>query len=112
MENNGFLARITGNVIVRTILYYGILFTFGAWLWQAPWSRAWTQGSLDALLASGGSFPGFGAPAASVGAPAVDGTTLSFTVGAAMIGAVLLALPVAWIYGLTRAKKGYQQSVV
>ncbi len=29
-----------------------------------------------------------------------------------MLGAALLALPVVWIYGLTRQKKGYQQSVV
>ena len=38
--------------------------------------------------------------------------TLALTAAAAMIGAVLLALPVAWIYALTRAKRGYQQSVV
>lgn len=114
VDNNGFLARITGNVIVRTMLYYGILFTVGAWVWRLPWSRAVTQGSLDALLSSGGAFPGFGIPAAPPGTatPALDATTLSFTVAAAMIGAVLLALPVAWIYGLTRSKKGYQQSVV
>jgi hypothetical protein len=30
----------------------------------------------------------------------------------AMMGAALLALPVAWIYALTRQKRGYQQSVV
>jgi hypothetical protein len=30
----------------------------------------------------------------------------------AMVGALSLALPVAWIYGLTRSKRGYQQSVV
>lgn len=30
----------------------------------------------------------------------------------AMLAAVLLAVPVAWIYVLTRAKRGYQQSVV
>jgi hypothetical protein len=29
-----------------------------------------------------------------------------------MIGAVLLALPVAWVYTLTRKKRGYDQSVV
>lgn len=114
MDNNGFLARLTGNVIVRTMLYYGILFTVGAWMWQLPWSRAVTQGSLEALVSSGGAFPGFGTPSSLQGAGSapVDATTLSLTVAAAMIGAVLLALPVAWIYGLTRAKKGYQQSVV
>src|SRR3954466_11910642 len=33
-------------------------------------------------------------------------------VAAAMIGSVLLSIPVAWIYTLTRAKRGYDQSVV
>jgi hypothetical protein len=42
----------------------------------------------------------------------VDETTFALTVGAAMLGAVLLMLPVAWVYTLTRQKRGYQQSVV
>jgi hypothetical protein len=33
-------------------------------------------------------------------------------VSVAMVGAILLMLPVAWVYQLTRAKRGYQQSVV
>ena len=37
---------------------------------------------------------------------------IAATVALAMTGAVLLTLPVAWIYILTRAKRGYQQSVV
>ena len=37
---------------------------------------------------------------------------LSITVAVAMLAAVLLSLPVAWVYLLTRAKRGYQQSVV
>jgi len=36
----------------------------------------------------------------------------ALTAGAAVIMAALLALPVAWIYILTRKKKGYRQSVV
>ena len=36
----------------------------------------------------------------------------SLTVGVAMLAAVLLSVPVAWVYLLTRAKRGYQQSVV
>src|SRR5215813_2959426 len=42
----------------------------------------------------------------------LDASTLAITVAAAMISAGLLALPVAWIYTLTRARRGYQQSVV
>src|SRR5207253_2466850 len=45
-------------------------------------------------------------------AVSIDELTLTLTVAAAMIGAILLALPVAWIYTLTRQKRGYQQSVV
>ena len=37
---------------------------------------------------------------------------LALTVGVAMLAAVLLSLPVAWVYLVTRAKRGYQQSVV
>ncbi len=42
----------------------------------------------------------------------LDEVTLAITVSVAMLAAVLLALPVAWVYQLTRAKRGYQQSVV
>ncbi len=42
----------------------------------------------------------------------LDEVTLAFAVGIAMLASVLLALPVAWVYLLTRAKRGYQQSVV
>jgi hypothetical protein len=71
------------------------------------------RGSLDALV-SGPGFAGLGGPSSleGVGSAPVDATTLALTVAAAMIGAVLLALPVAWVYGLTRQKRGYQQSVV
>jgi hypothetical protein len=42
----------------------------------------------------------------------LDEPTRAAAVAAAMAAALLLALPVAWIYQLTRAKKGYQQSIV
>ena len=42
----------------------------------------------------------------------LDQTTLAVTVALAMIASVLLALPTAWVYTRTRAKRGYQQSVV
>lgn len=108
------LSRLFANVIMRTVLYYVLLFAVAAWLWRLPVIRKFTQGSLDALLSSGGLFPGLGGPSSlqGVGAAPVDATTLSFTVAASMAGAVLLALPVAWVYGMTRQKRGYQQSVV
>ena len=38
--------------------------------------------------------------------------SLAATVTLAMVAAALLAIPIAWIYTLTRARRGYQQSVV
>ena len=110
---DGIVARMTGNVIIRTVLYYGILFAIAGWLWRLPQAATLTQGSLSAL-GGGGGVPGLGGPSSleGVGTLPVDPTTLSLTVAVAMIGAVLLALPVAWVYGLTRRKKGYLQSVV
>lgn len=112
-ENAGMLERIWNNIVLRTTLYYVVLFAVAAWLWRLPTAQAVMRGSLDALFSSGG-FAGFGQPSApqAASAPALDATTLSITVAVAMIGATLLALPVAWIYGLTRRKRGYQQSVV
>jgi hypothetical protein len=53
-------------------------------------------------------------PANSRGVPLVhlDEVRLAITVTAAMAAAILLSLPVAWVYQLTREKRGYQQSVV
>jgi hypothetical protein len=44
--------------------------------------------------------------------PEVGQGTLATTVALAMIAAALLSLPVAWVYTLTRSRRGYQQSVV
>src|SRR5688572_20436784 len=102
-----------GNIVLRTTLYYVGLFGVAALFWRLPRSKVVMQESLDALVSSGG-FAGLGQPSSlqGVASAPVDGTTLAWTVAVAMIGAVLLALPVAWIYTLTRKKKGYQQSVV
>jgi hypothetical protein len=50
--------------------------------------------------------------AASVAATVSTHPGGAAAVAAAMIAAALLSLPVAWIYQLTRAKRGYQQSIV
>jgi hypothetical protein len=112
-DNPGLLSRVKDNVLLRTAVYYLALFGVSALLWQLPQAQAVISGSMDALLAGSG-FPGMGTPSsvAGVGSVPVTLTTLVVTVAAAMIGAVALALPVAWIYALTRHKRGYQQSVV
>ncbi len=99
------------NVVLRTAVYYVVLFGAASLLWRLPQAKAVMQGSLDALFSAQG-FPGLGPATPEPASAAIGATTLALTVATAMLGAVLLALPVAWIYGLTRKKKGYQQSVV
>src|SRR6185369_12044901 len=90
------------------------LFGLAALLWQLPQAKTVMHGSLEALLSGGGGgeFLSKSQAAKRAAEVSIDETTLALTVAAAMIGAVLLALPVAWIYTLTREKRGYQQSVV
>ena len=112
-DNHGFLYRFMQNVILRVTLYYVAIFALAALLWQLPQAQPVIRGSLDALVSNPG-FGGLGTPnsVAGVGSVAVTTTMLVVTVAAAMLGAILLALPVAWVYALTRQKRGYQQSVV
>ena len=103
---------IQKNVILRTTVYYVVLFGFSAWLYTLPVAKTIIHGSLQSLLAGGGTFELLSKSQIARTAVNIDETTLTLTVAAAMVGAVLLALPVAWIYTLTRQKRGYQQSVV
>ncbi|MDQ3673736.1 MAG: DUF4956 domain-containing protein [Gemmatimonadota bacterium] len=90
------------------MIYYAILAVVAWFASDAlPRSRALPKPSLDLLFGSAptpGTLPMTSAGAADSG--------LAFIVGVAMVSTLLLSLPVAWIYVLTRAKRGYQQSVV
>jgi uncharacterized protein DUF4956 len=114
-QSEGLLNRINNNILLRTTLYYVVLFGVAALWWRLPPSRKVIGAQLEALVSGTGGFAGLGGPSSVQGvgsAASVDAATLATTVAAAMIGAILLALPVAWIYALTRRKRGYQQSVV
>ena len=115
MEQLSTFAKIRKNIVLRTALYYLALFALTWLLRRLPITRRVMKGSLEQLISSSG-FAGLGGPSnidiSSTGAQPVDEVTMAVTVLVAMVGALALALPVAWIYGLTRAKKGYQQSVV
>jgi hypothetical protein len=114
-QSEGLIGRIVNNIILRTTLYYVVLFGVAALSWRLPPTGKVLSGQLDALLSGGSGFAGLGGPSSVQGVGGggpVDASTLAVTVAVAMIGAVLLALPVAWIYTLTRRKRGYQQSVV
>ncbi len=96
-------------VLVRVVVYYAALLTAGWFLLQQiPRSPSSDSGAFEALF---GLSPHAGVTAQGT-APALGESRLALAVAASMLASILLSIPVAWIYLLTRAKKGYQQSVV
>ncbi|HEX8942601.1 MAG TPA: DUF4956 domain-containing protein [Gemmatimonadaceae bacterium] len=108
--SNGSSAAPATRVLIGTLIYYAVLAFAGiVVLRYLPRTRMITATSLDALF--GAATETVRAGNRVVAAP-VDQGTLAATEMLAMLSAALLALPVAWIYTLTRARRGYQQSVV
>src|SRR5688500_941694 len=97
----------TTRVVVKVVVYYAALLGVAAIVWRyLPPAPLASRETLAALFGGAG-------PAGAARAVAPPGTaTLATTVALAMLAAALLSLPVAWVYLLTRAKRGYQQSVV
>lgn len=104
----GVLKSPANRVVVRVVGYYAILIAAG-WLIlsQLPVSTGFGAFGLEPILNSGAA-PGGAKATATITADPHRATA----VAVAMLAAVLLSIPVAWIYQLTRAKRGYQQSVV
>ena len=99
----------SNRVVLRLILYYTVLIGGTVLFWKSiPHSANPAPASLDIIFGSGVD------DVAKKGAvpQGLDEVTLAVTVAVAMLAAVALSLPVAWVYLLTRAKRGYQQSVV
>ena len=94
--------------LTKVVVYYVLLFGIGLLIWDSlPRTGGFTE-SFDLLS-------GTAAPVAAsktAPPPSIGEVNLSLTVALAMISAILLSIPVAWVYVLTRAKRGYQQSVV
>lgn len=94
-------------VVLRAVVYYLVLIGSATLLWRfLPHESGAVPDSLQSLLGTGSE------PDPRTAVPPLDDITLAVTVAVAMAAAVLLSLPVAWVYLLTRAKRGYQQSVV
>ena len=111
-NNNGSIATPATKVLVRVGIYYLVVILLGALTWRfLPRTRLIAQDSLSALFGSATEIVRGPGATAGAGAP-VDQGTLAATVALAMMAAALVAFPVAWIYTLTRSKRGYQQSVV
>jgi len=100
---------LRSNILLRVLVYY-VALSVALWLVakRLPHSELITRESLDALFGLAGQVT-----SAKRASPIpLDQSALALTVGLAMVSSVLLTLPVAWIYVLTRQKRGYQQSVV
>jgi hypothetical protein len=104
------LRRFWDNLVARTAAYYALL---GGAVWLL-WH--YLPASATFLAPAGGILPSklskSGALEAMVENAPVGAMTQMVTAATAMLVAAALALPVAWLYILTRRKKGFRQSVV
>jgi hypothetical protein len=106
----GLLASAATRVLLKVVVYYVVLISIGWLVLRAlPVSTGFGNFGLDSML--NGSGTGISKSAAAA-APVLPENARAIAVAVAMLAAILLSLPVAWVYQLTRAKKGYQQSVV
>jgi hypothetical protein len=106
----GTLMSPATRVVLKVAIYYAVLIVVG-WLVfdRIPAAAGMSGFGLEPLLNSADPRSAQGALKAG---PVLDEPGKAAAVAAAMTAAILLSLPVAWIYQLTRAKRGYQQSVV
>jgi hypothetical protein len=112
-RTTGTLGRLADSAIARVIAYYVLLFAATALFVEfVPGAEALVTGGFQAspeldagvrsvITGGGDSVPIFSAPA---GLPVSEVF--------AMASAFALMLPVAWIYIMTRQRKGFRQSVV
>lgn len=98
-------------ILLLVVVYYAVVLIVGIWVREVvPHTTQIPQTSLDNIF---GVVPDQGVVTKKGILPApLDEFTLAMTAALAMIGGVVLMLPVIWIYTLTRAKRGYSQSVV
>ena len=95
-------------VVVKVAVYYVLLLGLGSLAWrELPHAPGFASYALQPIF---GNEPS--APVKRGEASTLDQTTLGLVALVAMLSAISLAVPVAWVYQLTRAKRGYQQSVV
>jgi hypothetical protein len=109
------MQRLSSNVVLRVVIYYALLVAATWMSWRTL--TASTGGApepvrelfgLDPLAA--GDFRRGELLAVTSNQAGVRVLLLTATL--AMTSAFLLSLPIAWVYILTRAKRGFQQSVV
>lgn len=113
------LQRLSEMPVARVIAYY-ILLIAGTILlvrlFPDPLSHLFNAERMDELSRLPGRHGDLSVlaqpPVETPGTPGSVPLTPALAAGLAMVGATLLMLPVAWIYTMTRQKKGYRQSTV
>lgn len=111
------LAKLFQGVVSRLLAYYAslVVVVWGVWLVLSTSQRQEVREALAPIMGVGGGslaqplIPGM-APGGSLASLPPHLVTLLASV--ACVAAVVLTLPVAWVYMFTRSKKGYSQSVV
>ena len=120
MAPPALLERLWDNIVVRVAGYYAVLLGIGVMIWQRlPKDAAGLPSGPFAELLGGR-----GADALSQGvsreifanqttrAAGIAPFDVALSTSLAVVTALLLTLPVAWIYTHTRRKKGFQQTMV
>ena len=109
------LRALADGILVRLLTYYAALFVVGWSAWNvapAP-ARTFLERNLGPVMGGAQPTGDLTAPFTPV-TPAPMGASHEMAILALMVGtiAIVLALPMAWVYMHTRQKKGFQQSVV
>lgn len=110
------LRTLVDGILLRLVLYYGAIFALGWAAWNAmpPAIRDFLARNLAPVMGGAQPTGDVTAPFTAAVPDAAIGSSHTMAILALLVGtvAVLLALPMAWVYMYTRQKKGYQQSVV
>lgn len=110
------LDRVSDRPLARVVAYYVLLLAGSALLIQIfpGLEHVFSSERMEDLVRIGGGRRGdLSALAQDATPPLVTGAFgPALAAAVAMLGATLLMLPVAWVYVLTRQKKGYRQSLV
>ena len=109
--------RISEMPLVRVVAYYVLLISgtmLLVRLFPDQLSHLFTAERMDELarIPKHGDLTALAQTPESPGASGVVPLAPAMAAGLAMVGSTLLMLPVAWIYTMTRQKRGYQQSIV
>jgi hypothetical protein len=106
------LGRLQQNIVLRLVLYYAALalVAFVVSRFLPDEVRANLTQAVQPLLGTTEFTPTFTTPDPSATGLAPHLVLIMAFIGS--VSALLLAVPVSWVYMFTRQKKGYQQSVV